>query len=202
MMSLSTLMEGSGMWLGIPFLYVKERVADTISIDKLPLVSVDTSFSWETIIAAFISGLVPALISIYVIKENNDSIKYQQAQEDRRQYSAHIRVVVSEYVYQLNSVMVSYTQWIHRHSSTFEPIDKDLIKKVSSALTELERFKVSLLISIPEDDAGKSFKVKVNDISNALSNIIKKKSPTKSDIEIWDGMYLEFISIANQYLTR
>ena len=189
------------MWLGIPFLYVKERVADTISIDKLPLVSVDTSFSWETIFAAFISGLVPALISIYVINQSNNSIRYQQAQEDKRQYSAHIRVVISEYVYQLNRVMGHYTEW------ACIPISYDfkrpaLEEKMSSALTELERFKVSLLISIPEDDAGKSFKVKVNDISNVLSNIIKKKAPAKSDIELWDGMYLEFISLANQYLTR
>ncbi|MDH8378132.1 hypothetical protein QIG63_27015, partial [Klebsiella pneumoniae] len=92
------------MWLGIPFLYVKERLADTVTIDKIPSITVDSSFSWETIIAAFISGLVPALISLYVIKNNNESIRYQQKQEDKRHFSAHMPVVISEYAYQLSKV--------------------------------------------------------------------------------------------------
>lgn len=92
------------MWLGIPFIYVQERLADTISISKIPSISIESSFSSETIIAAFISGLVPALISLYVIRQNNESVRYQQKQENKRHYSAHLRVVVSEYAYQLNKV--------------------------------------------------------------------------------------------------
>ncbi|MDH8255120.1 hypothetical protein QIG07_26955, partial [Klebsiella pneumoniae] len=77
-----------------------------------------SSFSWETIIAAFISGLVPALISLYVIKNNNESIRYQQKQEDKRHFSAHMRVVISEYAYQLSKVKEIHAECL-RFSSMF-----------------------------------------------------------------------------------
>ncbi|XOL89107.1 hypothetical protein ACLB6F_13210 [Enterobacter hormaechei] len=101
------------MWLGIPFLYVQERLADTISIDKIATVSVDSSFSWETIIAAFISGLVPAMISLYVIRQNNESVRYQQSREDKRYYAAHVRLNVSEYAYHLTKVKELHSEWVN-----------------------------------------------------------------------------------------
>lgn len=188
------------MWLGIPFLYVHERVADTISIDKIVTVSVDSSFSWETIIAAFISGLVPALISLYVIRQNNESVRYQQSREDKRIYAAHVRINVSEYAYQLTKVHELHTEWVRESRVGYSFKCPDIEKKMSDALLELEKYKVSLLISILEDEKGCAFKKSINDIHTYLSTIIKKHVSTMGDAMAWTGKYSGFISDANKYL--
>ncbi|MDG0445342.1 hypothetical protein [Klebsiella pneumoniae] len=190
------------MWLGIPFLYVKERLADTVTIDKIPSITVDSSFSWETIIAAFISGLVPALISLYVIKNNNESIRYQQKQEDKRHFSAHMRVVISEYAYQLSKVQEIHAECL-RFSSMFSSVKtSELADKMSDALLELERYKASLLISIPEDDAGRKFKEEINEISESLSEQIKYGLKTTKMEKVWNDDYDAFISNSNRYLNK
>lgn len=188
------------MWLGIPFLYVHERVADTISIDKIATVSVDSSFSWETIIAAFISGLVPALISLYVIRQNNESVRYQQSREDKRIYAAHVRVNVSEYAYQLTKVNELHTEWIREGRIAYSLTRPEIEKRMSDALLELEKYKVSLLISILDDEKGNAFKTSINDIHSFLSTIIQKYTSTMVDSMGWGGKYSSFISDANKYL--
>ncbi|MGK3359898.1 hypothetical protein ACSLNB_00240 [Citrobacter portucalensis] len=188
------------MWLGIPFLYVRERLADTISIDKIPMISVDSSFSWETIIGAFISGLVPALISLYVIRKNNESIRYQQNQEDKRQYSAHMRVVISEYAYQLSKVKEIHSEWVRAVQLLNKIKSVELEARMSDALLELGRFKASLLISIPDDDAGVLFKESINNISNYLNEKIKNASSSSRVEKMWADDYDLFISKANEYL--
>ncbi|HAV1656803.1 hypothetical protein [Enterobacter hormaechei] len=188
------------MWLGIPFLYVHERLADTISIDKIATVSVDSSFSWETIIAAFISGLVPALISLYVIRQNNESVRYQQSREDKRNYAAHVRQNVSEYAYQLTRVKQLHTEWVNEGIIGFSYKRPEIEKNMSVALLELEKYKVSLLISILEDEKGLAFKNSINGIQNYLSAIIMKKKTSLDDAKGWAGRYYGFISDANKYL--
>lgn len=190
------------MWLGIPFLYVKERLADTISIDKIPSISVDSAFSWETIIAAFISGLVPALISLYVIRQNNESIRYQQKKEDKRQFSAHMRVVISEYVYQLSKVKGIHSEWLIFRSMHYGLRTAETENKMSDALLELERYKASLLISIPEDDDGMLFKNEINKVSSSLSDKIKSGVDTSELERVWNESYNNFISKANNYLNK
>lgn len=188
------------MWLGIPFLYVRERLSDTISIDKIPMISVDSSFSWETIIGAFISGLVPALISLYVIRKNNESIRYQQNQEDKRQYSAHMRVVISEYAYQLSKVKEIHSEWVLAGRLFNQIKSVELEARMSDALLELGRFKASLLISIPDDDAGVLFKDSINNISKSLTEKISGSYSGSRVEKMWTDDYDLFISKANEYL--
>lgn len=190
------------MWLGIPFLYVKERLADTISIDKIPTVSLDSSFSWETIIAAFLSGLVPAIISLYVINESNKSVRYQQGQEDRRNYASHIRLNVSEYAYQLTKLKAIHTSWVRGGLHYSEHRMKEFEVKTNDALNELERYKVSLLISIPDNVDGLAFKKSINDISKDLTDVIRTHTETMASGMSWTGKYMSFISDANNYLNK
>ncbi|HAS0715206.1 TPA: hypothetical protein I3288_002567 [Enterobacter hormaechei subsp. steigerwaltii] len=188
------------MWLGIPFLYVQERLADTISIDKIATVSVDSSFSWETIIAAFISGLVPAMISLYVIRQNNESVRYQQSREDKRNYAAHVRLNVSEYAYHLTKVKELHSEWVNEGIKGVSYKRPEIEKNMSVALLELEKYKVSLLISILEDEKGLSFKKSINDIQGYLSGVIIKKYASINDSSDWVDKYSHFISDANKYL--
>ena len=188
------------MWLGIPFLYVHERLADTISIDKIATVSVDSSFSWETIIAAFISGLVPALISLYVIRHNNESVRYQQSREDKRHYAAHVRLNVSEYAYHLTKLKELHTEWLNEGGFGHSFTRPDIEKRMSAALLELEKYKVSLLISIIDDEKGIAFKNSINDIHKYLSELIKKHHRILVDSMGWPSKYSGFISDANKYL--
>lgn len=190
------------MWSGIPFLYVHERLADTISIDKIATVSVDSSFSWETIIAAFISGLVPALISLYVIRQNNESVRYQQSREDKRNYAAHVRLNVSEYAYQLTKVKELHSEWIDEGIKGVSYKRPEIEKNMSAALLELEKYKVSLLISVLDDEKGLAFKKSINDIQSYLSEIIIKKHSSINDSRNWVGRYSDFISDANKYLNN
>ncbi len=190
------------MWLGIPFLYVKERLADTISIDKIPTVSLDSSFSWETIIAAFLSGLVPAIISLYVINENNKSVRYQQSREDKRNYASHVRLNVSEYAYQLTKVKAIHSAWLLGGNIYSDKRQKEFEDKANDALNELERYKVSLLISIPDDTAGLTFKKSITDISSALTTAIRTRINSMENERSWSKKYMSFISDANKYLNQ
>lgn len=193
------------MWPGVPFLYFNEKMADSISISKIPSISIQSPFSWETIIAAFISGLVPALISFYVIKKNNDSVRYQQKQEYNRHYLAHLRMVISEYVSQVDKV-----KRIHFNSirNKFEHAGINAPEMMFNAINELEGAKASLLISIPDDGYGAQFKFQVNLLSSKLIEIRGKYSigyrsyEVDDDARDMDWAYDAFIVQANSYLSR
>lgn len=193
------------MWPGVPFLYYNEKMANAISISKIPSISIQSSFSWETIIAAFISGLVPALISFYVIKKNNESVRYQQKQEYNRHYLAHLRMVISEYVSQVDKV-----KRIHFNSikNKFEYTGINVPEMMFNAMNELEGAKASLLISIPDDEYGAQFKSKVNYLSLKLIEIRGKDSiryrrdEIDNDARDMNWAYDAFIVQANSYLSR
>ena len=187
------------MWLGIPFLFVKERLADTISIDKIPTISVDSSFSWETIFAAFLSGLVPAIISIYVIRENNKAVKYQQEREDKRNANTHLRVILSDYAYQLSKVFNLYMAWAYSGNTGYN-FNNQSIQEMKDALSGLNRYKISLLISIPNNSDGVFFRREVKAIFETLEELIKKRSPQTIDLERWDEDFEKYITKSNGYL--
>jgi hypothetical protein len=187
------------MWLGIPFLFVKERLADTISIDKIPTISVDSSFSWETIFAAFLSGLVPAIISIYVIRENNKAVKYQQEREDKRNANTHLRVILSDYAYQLSKVFNLYRVWASSENTGYS-FNNQSIQEMKDALSGLNRYRISLLISIPNNSGGMVFRSEVTAIYDTLENLIKKHKPQTKELERWGDDFEEYITKSNGYL--
>lgn len=78
----------------------------------------------------------------------------------------------------------------------------ELADKMSDALLELERYKASLLISIPEDDAGRKFKEEINEISESLSEQIKYGLKTTKMEKVWNDDYDAFISNSNRYLNK
>lgn len=201
------------MWRGVPFLYFNEKMADVISITKIPSVSIQSSFSWETIIAAFISGLVPAAISLYVIKknnenvkrqqkQNNDNIKYQQKQEYNRHYSAYLRVVLSEYAAKVNKVKNAYGDFTAQLVG--EP---NLYKILLNAIDEMESAKASLLISLPRS-SGVGLINSVEQLSSEILAFTKDESSryrhygAKCDIETVTAAYDFFIYQAKTYLSR
>ena len=93
-----------------------------------------------------------------------------------------------------------HAEWL-RFSSMFSSVKtSELEDKMSDALLELERYKASLLISIPEDDAGKLFKEEISEISESLSVKIKSGLKSTKMEKIWSDDYGKFISNANKYL--
>lgn len=193
------------MWPGVPFLYFNEKMADVISISKIPSIFIESSFSWETLIAAFLSGLVPAAISFYVIKKNNENIRYQQKQEYNRHLLAHLRIAISNFASQVDKV-----RRIHFNDlkGKFYGAAINIPEIMLNAINEMEGAKASLLISIPED--GNEFQLRnlIVNLSSKLSDIRGKDSyryrgtEMEDDIRDMNWAYDCFISGANRYLSH
>jgi hypothetical protein len=96
-------------WQGVPFLHQSLGFMDSgvLTLNRIPLITVDTGFGWDAIlaslIAAIVGGAIPAYISWRAIKNNNDSLM-----QDRETQS---RLAEKQLTAQL--VVSSRQQWIN-----------------------------------------------------------------------------------------
>lgn len=75
-------------WQGIPYPFLSTTFSyDSLNINKLPTIVVDSGFAWDSVVGAFIAGLIPAFIAWYTIKKNISAMKedriHQQNSFDR-----------------------------------------------------------------------------------------------------------------------
>ncbi|RNL75726.1 hypothetical protein D7I40_00890 [Citrobacter sp. MH181794] len=172
----SNIFSGGFMaWQGIPF--VLEKLEETLSssnlshltIDKLPAVVVESSFSWESLLSAFIAGTIPAYIAYIAIKNSNRLAVLQNKMQSQTKIFEEIRIASANYVTALNMISSEYNQWaksVRHHGVVLSVLQmpENLIKIIRDA--ELSKNTLTILI-VPDED-GKKLISKMVDAQNAL----------------------------------
>lgn len=158
-------------WKGIPYsLDAKEIVESvnsmtTVAVDKIPTVIVSTSFSWETVVAAFFSALIPSLIAWYALKHNYRLAEYQNTLVAQEKWIGDFRGVLAEYVSELTIFSSNIITQPHIVTSEDE-------KKA-----ELCKYKLLLLLG-SSTDAEIDFAKSVVSISNLIIELKRSLSFT------------------------
>lgn len=158
-------------WKGIPYsLDAKEIVESvksisTVAVDKIPTVVVSTSFSWETVVAAFFSALIPSLIAWYALKHNYRLAEYQNTLAAQEKWIGDFRGVLAEYISELTIFSSNIITQPHIVTSEDE-------KKA-----ELCKYKLLLLLG-SSTDAEIDFAKSVVSISNLIIELKRSLSFT------------------------
>lgn len=106
-------------WQGVPFSV--EKIVDTVLstsqlahvvIDKIPTVAIESSFSWDTVIAASISGFIPGWIAFLAIRNSYKLAETQHKMQSKEKINQDIRVAAASYVTALNYCATDYNKWV------------------------------------------------------------------------------------------
>ena len=128
-------------WSGVPHPFTSINYLDYgfLSVTKIPKIVVDSGFAWDSVLGAFIAGLIPAYIAWYTIKKNiaamkedrvrqqesfdkdrdsqleiaTKNIKAQVISANRQQWINNLRESTAEYLSAIHSLRKSRT--IARH---------------------------------------------------------------------------------------
>nr|WP_282561831.1 hypothetical protein [Providencia sp. PROV188] len=157
-------------WKGIPYSLDAKDIMEsvnsitTVAVDKIPTVIVSTSFSWETVVAAFLSALIPSLIAWYALKNNYKLAEYQNTLATKEKWVSDFRVALAEFI----SETSIFTSKISMNPS--------LISSTDEKAVEFSKYNLLLLL-INASDAEIKFTQLVIQISNKISDLKTGNGP-------------------------
>ncbi|HEA4452308.1 hypothetical protein I5F94_03285 [Proteus mirabilis] len=153
-------------WKGIPYSLVNKGIMEsinnitTVEVDKIPTVVVSTSFSWETVVAAFFSALIPSLIAWYALKHNYRLAEYQNKLVAQEKWISDFRNMLAEYISELT---------IFSSNIITQPY---IITSEDEKKAELCKYKLLLLLG-SSTDAEIDFAKSVVSINNLIIELKK-----------------------------
>lgn len=182
-------------WKGVPYFFdVSSGVMDQlfVSVDKLPKVVVETSFSWETIIGSLLAAALPSFIAWYALTQNYKLAEYQHDLMHKKELVYDIRASVSEYV--TNIALLIHTLSMMQTNSKFNDgefseyynldLNETLINNAEKYELNAELNKNKIILLLDElDDKNKIFFNYLIQINN-LTEVMKGKYLTTEKLEI------------------
>ncbi|WP_109396991.1 hypothetical protein [Proteus faecis] len=156
-------------WKGIPYSLDTKGIMEsvnniaTVEVDKIPTVVVSTSFSWETVVAAFFSALIPSLIAWYALKHNYRLAEYQNKLVAQEKWISDFRNMLAEYISELT---------IFSSNIITQPY---IITSEDEKKAELCKYKLLLLLG-SSTDAEIDFAKSVVSINNLIIELKKSLS--------------------------
>lgn len=177
-------------WQGVPFSV--EKIVDTVLsspqlahvvLDKIPTVAIESSFSWDTVIAASISGFIPGWIAYLAIRNSYKLADKQHKMQSKEKINQDIRVAAASYVTALNYFATDYNEWVK------EVLDRriSLVTKESMPdhlrdnIYRAESSKNLLIILIVPDENGMKL---LNSMGNAQKAITPLLDATATDSDM------------------
>lgn len=98
-------------WQGIPFVFNTHNQELALSISTIPKLLIETPFSWETVISAFIAGALPSIIAIYALRSNYKIVGLQNKLLETKDFKEKFRVAVAEHVSDVILLASAFKQW-------------------------------------------------------------------------------------------
>lgn len=140
-----------------PYIYPIDKFISTgsITIDKLPPIIIESSFSLETVVSSIIAALIPSLIAWKALSENYKLAKYQNKLAESKEWGAMFRTAIAEHVTDVNLLVSDITQWKEKYimmsmgTSKVDTIPEDI--KPSMRAAELSKNKILLLVGQTEN---------------------------------------------------
>lgn len=196
-------------WQGVPFLLNDFTSTGKgtfqfphVSIDKLPSIIVESSFSWETLIAAIIAGAIPAIIAYVAIQKNNELAILQNKMQSQTKVCEEIRIASASYVTSVNVLASEYTEWSESVKHLGIMLGRfqkpDGLKK---AIYDVELSKNTLIILITPDIDGNVLLSKMAETQTALKPFLDTIARAR-DIEKLNKSNDDFIWQCHEYLQK
>ncbi|WP_439292325.1 MULTISPECIES: hypothetical protein [Rahnella] len=143
-------------WLGTPFLDNRISEPLSLSINHIPDLVLQTSFSWETVISSFIAGVIPSLFAYFAIKKNFELAKYQSDLLEKKDFAQIYRAAIAEHITDIRMYLFANQQWILQQGQA--PKDIAALKRgvtphaliAPMEAAEKSKNKIMLLTGIPE----------------------------------------------------
>jgi hypothetical protein len=104
-------------WQGIPF---SAGVVESLIINKLPTITLDTPFAWDTVLGSFIAGAIPAIIAWLAIKNNFKLSDRQAKRAEKLNLEEKLRIASLDYLCSIESVVFNMTKYLARDYKTYD----------------------------------------------------------------------------------
>lgn len=103
-------------WPGIPHPFFSSNYQDYgfLSLTRIPKIVVDSGFAWDSVLGAFIAGLIPAYIAWYTIKKNISAMKEDRAhQQDSFDKDRNAQLEIATKNIKAQVISANRQQWIN-----------------------------------------------------------------------------------------
>lgn len=103
-------------WLGIPHPFLSDTSLEYsfLNVTKIPTIVVDSGFAWDSLLGAFIAGLIPAYIAWYTIKKNISAMKEDRVhQQDSFDKDRNAQIEIATKNIQAQVLSANRQQWIN-----------------------------------------------------------------------------------------
>ncbi|EQC2550892.1 hypothetical protein ACY3NT_002744 [Enterobacter sichuanensis] len=181
-------------WMGIPFPLDFIKDAQSLVIEKLPEITLNAPFSWETIISSFVAGAIPAWVGWRAIKNTYQLAVLQNKQTDKKELAEKLRIAALEYVSSIDAVAQKTRDFIDSgdvHGYTTHGVYPPYLM---DALDKAQRNERNLLLLIRPDSKGIDFLKQITQVNNAVQpyvtlNGIDPETPRKMKKEVDDFIF-------------
>jgi len=103
-------------WPGIPHPFFTGNYQDYgyLSLTRIPKIVVDSGFAWDSVLGAFIAGLIPAYIAWYTIKKNISAMKEDRVhQQDSFDKDRNAQLEIATRNIKAQVISANRQQWIN-----------------------------------------------------------------------------------------
>ncbi|MFX4313438.1 hypothetical protein F8O53_16155 [Enterobacter sp. 63] len=181
-------------WMGIPFPLDFIKDAQSLVIEKLPEITLNAPFSWETIISSLFAGAIPAWVGWRAIKNTYQLAELQNKQTEKKELADKLRIAALEYVSAIDSVAQKTRDFIDSGDIHKCALRGVLPPYLMEALDKAQRNERNLLLLIRPDTKGMAFLEKITKVNKAVQpyvtlNGIDPETPKKMKKEVDDFIF-------------
>lgn len=155
-------------WPGIPYPFSYSESISSLIIQKLPEVTLNTPFAWETIISSFVAGAIPAWIAWVAIKNNYRLAKLQANLADKRELVDKLRVTALDYTLAINKIGQLTEEFLKGPEFQEFINGGPYPQKLQDALDNAQKLERYLLLLIRPDAKGAELLESIIVLNNAV----------------------------------
>ncbi|HCM9101084.1 TPA: hypothetical protein N5K71_003093 [Enterobacter hormaechei subsp. steigerwaltii] len=193
-------------WQGVPFVYEKTTGVITLVLEKLPPITINSSFPVETLITA-IAGVVTAAITGWVaykaIKENFALARYQTQLNTNRELSQQIRSAGAELVTDVIMLATTFEQWHLVGKKDVSLLSQGVFPvEIQAPLKAAEISKNKFLLLIQPDEEGCKLVALTAELQHTLKKCLSKGYFTAEEKTRFIDAQNAFIFGCHEYINK
>lgn len=196
-------------WQGIPFSVAGlERAISSSSqlthvvLDKIPAVLVDTPFSWDAIVGAVISGLIPGSIAYLAIRNSYNLAKMQHKLQSKEKINDEIRIAAANYVTSINYLSTDYSSWVRDVKSRSGDITKETMPEhLRDNIYRAESNKNLLTLLISHTEEGNNLLKAMGAAQSALDPLLVAEATYREVLQLRTAIN-NFLYTCHEYFLR
>ncbi|MFB5640586.1 hypothetical protein ACEZEZ_02290 [Kluyvera ascorbata] len=183
-----------------------------LTIDKIPDITVNSGFGWDTFSAAVTASIITGLISFYAIWASNNTIKAERESQERmalKQLKAqYISSNRQQWINDLRDTVSTYSSHViahvNNHIRIFNAVNDNFERKVDAALIDEKRkiqsdtsycvTKIELLLN-PKEPETTEIIGHLNDLATYFNSL---KNDTKIDTAVPNNAIVKITTVTKK----